>query len=94
MPQATLGALVLVAAAGLIKVGEFRAIEEISNRELAWALVAFAGVIVLGTLEGILVAIAVSLLNLIYQAEHPPVYDVGRKPGTDLLPAHGRSPGV
>jgi high affinity sulfate transporter 1 len=84
MPQATLGALVLVAAAGLIKVDEFRKIGQVSNRELAWALVAFAGVVLIGTLEGILVAIALSLLNLIYQANHPPVYEVGRKPGTNI----------
>jgi high affinity sulfate transporter 1 len=84
MPQATLGALVLVAAAGLIKMNEFQAILRISKRELAWALVAFVGVVLLGTLEGILIAIAISLLNLIYEANHPPVYEVGRKPGTDI----------
>jgi MFS superfamily sulfate permease-like transporter len=87
MPQATLGALVLVAAGNLIKAKEFRAINQVATRELTWALVAFAGVILLGTLEGILVAIAVSLLNLIYQANHPPVYEVGRKPGTDIYRA-------
>jgi SulP family sulfate permease len=84
MPQATLGALVLMAAAGLIKVSEFQKIGQISKRELIWALVAFAGVVLLGTLEGILVAIGISLLVLIYQANHPPVYQVGRKPGTDI----------
>lgn len=84
MPAATLGALVLVAAASLIKVSEFRAIGQVAIRELIWALVAFAGVLVLGTLQGILVAVAVSLLNLIYQANHPPVYEMGRKLGTDI----------
>ena len=84
MPQATLGALVLMAGAGLIKVSEFQKIGEISKRELIWALVAFAGVVLVGTLEGILVAIVVSLLILVYQANHPPVYEVGRKPGTDI----------
>ncbi|MGD9317929.1 MAG: SulP family inorganic anion transporter [Anaerolineae bacterium] len=87
MPQATLGALVLVAAGGLIKVSEFQKILRISKRELIWALVAFAGVVLLGTLEGILVAIGVSLLVLIYQANHPPVYEVGRKPGTTIYRA-------
>ncbi len=43
MPEATLGALVLVAAAGLIRVSEFQKIRQISIRELIWALVAFAG---------------------------------------------------
>jgi MFS superfamily sulfate permease-like transporter len=82
MPQATLGALVLIAAAGLIKVSEFQKIGRISRRELIWALVAFAGVVLVGTLEGILMAIALSLLILIFQANHPPVYEVGRLPGT------------
>jgi high affinity sulfate transporter 1 len=85
MPEATLGALVLVAAAGLIKVSEFRAIARIRRIELWWSIFAFAGVIVLGTLEGILVAVVVSMLDLIYQANHPPVYIVGRKPGTDVF---------
>ena len=39
------------------------------------------------TLEGILVAVGLSLLVLIYQANHPPVYEVGRKPGTDMYRA-------
>ena len=82
MPQATLGALVLMAAAGLLKVSEFRKIADISKRELIWALVAFAGVVLVGTLEGILIAIVLSLLILMYQANHPPVYEVGREPGT------------
>ncbi len=84
MPQATLGALVLMAAAGLLKVSEFQKIARISKRELIWALVAFAGVVLVGTLQGILIAIVLSLLILIYQANHPPVYEVGRKPGTDI----------
>jgi MFS superfamily sulfate permease-like transporter len=85
MPQATLGALVLVAAAGLIKPGEFRAIGRIRRHELAWAILTFAGVVVLGTLEGILVAVVVSMLDIIFQANDPPVYVMGRKPGTDVF---------
>jgi len=85
MPEAALGALVLVAAAGLIKVGEFQAIARIRKIEFWWAIIAFAGVVLLGTLEGILVAVIASLLNLIHQANHPPVYSLGRKPDTDVF---------
>ena len=85
IPQPTLAALVLVAAAGLVKVGEFRAIGKIRRVELSWALIAFVGVLLLGTLEGILVAVAVSLLSLVYAANHPPVYALGRKPGADVF---------
>ena len=92
MPEATLGALVLVVAAGLINVDQFRAMGRIRRQELVWALLAFAGVIVLGTLEGILVAVLVSLLTILAQADRPPVYVVGRKPGTDAFRSLGDHP--
>ena len=48
-------------------------------------LVAFAGVVLLGTLKGILVAVIVSLLALAQQAYNPPVYVLGRKRGTNVF---------
>ena len=85
MPQATLGALVIVAALGLVKVSEFRAIYRVRSDELWWAIIALFGVMILGTLQGIVIAVVVSLLTLIYQADHPPLYMLGRKPGTDIF---------
>ena len=58
---------------------------KIRREELVWALIAFAGVIVLGTLAGILVAVLISILTLIAQANRPPVYAMGRKPDTDVF---------
>ena len=52
-------------------------------------MVAVAGVVLLGTLQGILVAIVVSLVALAYQVADPPVYVLGRKPAptsSDLAP--------
>ena len=43
--------------------------------------------VLLGTLKGILVAIIVSLVALSYQAAHPRVYALGRKPGTEVFRA-------
>ncbi len=85
MPQATLGALVMVAAAGLINLKEFRAIRRIRLTEFTWAIVAFAGVVLLGTLEGILIAVLISVLTVFFEASFPPVYALGRKPGTDVF---------
>jgi MFS superfamily sulfate permease-like transporter len=85
MPQATLAAVVIVYSIGLIQPAEFRDILRIRSMEFVWALVAFAGVVVLGTLKGILVAVIVSLVALAYQAAHPRLYVLGRKPGTDVL---------
>jgi high affinity sulfate transporter 1 len=93
MPEATLGALVLVAAAGLVKVAEFQKIGRFRRVELVWALVAFAGVVVLGTLQGIVVAVLVSMLVLIYLVNRPPVYAVGRKAGTDVFRPLADHPG-
>jgi SulP family sulfate permease len=85
IPDPALAALVLTAAAGLIKVEEFRAIGRYRTTELTWALVAFGGVLLLGVLEGILVAVALSVLMLLHAANHPPAYAVGRKPGTNVF---------
>jgi high affinity sulfate transporter 1 len=85
IPEPALAALVLAAAAGLINVGEFRAIGRYRTIELIWALVAFGGVLLLGTLEGILVAVALSVLMVLHAANHPPAYEVGRKPGADFF---------
>ena len=87
MPDATLAAVVIVYSVGLIKPAEFRAIFEVRRTELVWALAALAGVVLLGTLQGILVAIIVSLVALAAQVADPPVYVLGRKPGTNVFRA-------
>jgi len=76
MPKAALGALIVVASASMIKPKSFRAIARIRRTELVWALVTLAGVILIGTLQGILIAVAISILMLIHQANRPPVYAV------------------
>ena len=85
MPQATLAAVVVVYSFGLIQPGEFRSILRIRRTEFIWALAALAGVIALGTLKGILVAIILSLGALAHQMANPPVYLLGRKPGTNVF---------
>ncbi len=85
MPQAALAAVVVAASLQLIKPAEFRAIRRVRGVEFRWALVAFAGVIFLGTLQGVLVAVIVSLLATAQQAYNPPVHVIGRKRGTDVF---------
>ncbi len=94
MPQVTLAAVVIVYSVSLIQPAEFAAIKRVRTMEFVWALVAGAGVVLLGTLKGILVAIVVSLLALVYQAGTPKLHVLGRKPGTHvfrpLSPEHSR----
>ena len=85
MPSATLAAVVIVYSVGLIKPIEFREILQVRRTEFVWALVALAGVVLLGTLQGILVAIVVSLIALAFQVADPPVHVLGRKPGTNVF---------
>jgi high affinity sulfate transporter 1 len=85
IPQATLAGVVMVFAAGLIRPAEFRAIRQIRRMESLWALTAMIGVVLLGTLQGIVVAICVSLVALAYQESDPPLYVLRRKPGTNVF---------
>jgi high affinity sulfate transporter 1 len=85
MPQATLAAVVIVYSFGLIKPIEFRDILSVRRTEFVWAIVAFAGVMLLGTLKGIIVAIVVSLVTLAYHLADPPLYVLRRKPGTNVF---------
>jgi len=85
MPHATLAAVVIFYSIGLIRPTEFAHILKIRRTEFTWALAAFAGVIALGTLKGILVAIVMSIVGLAYQVADPPVYVLGRKPGTNVF---------
>jgi len=85
MPQAALAAVVVAYSVELIKPAEFRAILRVRRTEFFWALIAFAGVIFLGTLQGIVVAVIVSLLVIAQQAYNPPVHVIGRRRGTDVF---------
>ena len=85
LPNATLAAVVIVYSVGLIQPHEFRAIRMVRRMEFSWAIVACVGVLLLGTLKGILVAIIVSMIGLASQTAHPPVSVIGRKRGVDVL---------
>ena len=85
MPQATLAVIVVVPCVGMVKVPEFRAIWQTRAMEFSWAVASFAGVLLLGTLRGILVAVVLSLLALIFHGSRRPVFVLGRKPGTDVF---------
>jgi len=85
MPDATLAAIVIVYSIGLIRPAEFKAIQRVRRTEFIWALTAFIGVVFLGTLKGIVIAIVLSLVALAYQSARPPVYELVRKRGTNVF---------
>jgi MFS superfamily sulfate permease-like transporter len=85
LPQSALAAMVIVYSFGLIQPIEFHNVLRIRRTEFSWAIVAFAGVVLVGTLKGIIVAIVVSLVTLAYQVANPPVYVLRRKPGSNVF---------
>jgi sulfate permease, SulP family len=85
LPQSALAAMVIVYSFGLIRPIEFSEVLRIRRTEFSWAIVAFAGVVLAGTLNGIIVAIVVSLVTLAYQVADPPVYVLRRKPGSNVF---------
>ncbi|WP_262964647.1 SulP family inorganic anion transporter [Methylobacter psychrophilus] len=85
LPYATLAAVVIVYSAGLIKPADFITILKVRKMEFRWAIVACLGVLIFGTLQGIVIAIIMSLISLSSQAAHPHVYIIGRKRGKDVL---------
>jgi high affinity sulfate transporter 1 len=85
LPHAALAAVVIVYSVGLIQAGELRAILRVRTMEFRWAIVALLGVLVFGTLKGIVVAIIASMIGLASQTASPRVYAIGRKRGADVL---------
>ncbi len=85
LPQTALAAVVIVYSIGLINPREMLAILRIRRMEFFWVIIALIGVISFGTMQGIIVAVAASLLALAHQTNNPPVYVLARKPGTDFF---------
>jgi len=92
LPTVVLAAIVLVAVKGLVNIGELRHVWKVSRYEFCVSMVAFAAVLVLGILKGVIVAVLVSMLLLIRRAANPHVATLGRIPGTRGFSDSGRNP--
>ena len=92
LPTVVLAAIVLVAVKGLVNVRELRHLWRVSRYEFAVSMIAFAAVLLLGILKGVMVAVVVSLLLLLRRAAHPNVAFLGRIPGTRSFSDLERNP--
>jgi len=92
LPKAVLAAVVLIAILGLF---DFRALGHmwrVSRIDFYAASVAIAGVLLLGILQGILLAALASILLLLARASRPHVAFLGRVPGTNSYSDLDRHP--
>jgi MFS superfamily sulfate permease-like transporter len=90
LPEAVLAAVVLVAVKGLIDIGELRHLWRTSKLDFAAAAVALVGVLLMGVLDGVLVAVLASLVMLLARVSHPHVAFLGRIPGTSRFSDRSR----
>ena len=80
-PSAALGAVVVYAAVRLVDVAEFRRIGRFRRTELALALGTTVAVLALGALQGVLVAVGLSVLDLLHRVTRPHDGILGFVPG-------------
>jgi high affinity sulfate transporter 1 len=113
LPEATLAAIVIAALVELIDVGAMKRLFRLatSRQRRAYglaarpdfiaAMAALLGVLIFGTLPGLFIGIAMSLLLLIFRTSRPAMAELGRVPGPSGLyaeleghPENATVPGV
>jgi high affinity sulfate transporter 1 len=92
LPKAALAAVVLTAILGLFDFGALRHMWRVSRLDFLAAATALGGVLLLGILQGILLAALASALLLVFRASRPRVAFLGRVPGSSQFSDVARHP--
>jgi MFS superfamily sulfate permease-like transporter len=92
LPKAVLAAVVLTAISGLFDFPALFRTWRVSRLDFFAAAIALGGVLVLGILQGILLAALASILMLLARASRPHVAFLGRIPGTNSYSDIARHP--
>jgi sulfate permease, SulP family len=92
LPQAVLGAIVISAVLSFLDVAALRRLAGLRRDSFAIALVALAGVVVLGVVPGLLVAVLISMAVLLVSFSRPSASRMGRLPGSNAYVAVDHEP--
>jgi high affinity sulfate transporter 1 len=92
LPDTVLAAIVLVAVKGLIDLKELRYLWHASRIDFGAAGVALVGVLAMGILDGVIVAVLASVVMVLGRVARPHVAFLGRIPGTDRFSDAARHP--
>jgi sulfate permease, SulP family len=92
LPKAVLAAVVLTAVYGLLDFPALLRMWRVSRLDFYAASIALVGVLLLGILQGILLAATASILLLLARASRPHVAFLGRIPGTTSYSDSARHP--
>ena len=83
LPHAVLAATIIVAVVGLIDVKTLKESWHYDRADAISLLMTFAGVVLFGVEEGIVLGVVLSLAVLVWRSSHPHMAVVGRVPGTE-----------
>ena len=81
LPEATLGAIVIVAVMGMMKVGKLRRLWELRRVDFWLAMIALVGVLIMPTLEALGIAVVASLGVLVWRTSEGRLTFLGRASG-------------
>jgi high affinity sulfate transporter 1 len=80
LPEAALGAIVIVAVSGMVKVAKLKHLNYVRRADFVLAVVALLAVLTFETLEALLIAVIVSLFALVWRVSQPRLAVLGRTP--------------
>jgi SulP family sulfate permease len=81
LPEATLGAVVVVAVTGMMKTEKLRRLWQLRRIDFWLAMIALVGVLVVPTLQALALAVGVSLAIVVWRASEPRLTFLGRPRG-------------
>lgn len=81
VPDAGLAAIVICAALGIVEVRNVQRLWRIHRSEFAVSILSLVGVVTLGVLPGILIAVGLALISFLWRAWHPYHTVLGQVPG-------------
>jgi high affinity sulfate transporter 1 len=83
LPVSVLAAVLINAALGLFDVQSLLSLRRISPQEFRLSTVTLLGVVTVGVLPGVLVAVGLAFIQILTRASHPHDAELGRIPGID-----------
>jgi sulfate permease, SulP family len=81
LPEAVLAALIIHAVWHILASRKLQKIRQASRVEFWFAVLAFAGVLLIDVLEGMIIGLVASLIFVVYKSSRPHVSSLGRVPG-------------
>jgi high affinity sulfate transporter 1 len=100
LPTACLGAVIVAAALGIADPGAWRALARAGRSQVVIAVITLAGVVIVGVLEALVVAVALSIVDVVMRSARPHdavlgyVERLGRWANVSLHPSARVEPGI